>query len=263
MADPLREEAPEDKRRRLLAAASEGAIFDGVQRPWLTLGLLGAMLLLHLSLGLRMWSNGRVGWLGILLAQRPARLLTRAGGQDAELIAEGEVWRLLSCVFLHQSGLHLLLNGLAILGLGRLVESIWGRPRALAIFVLSGLFGSSLSWLGGTRLSVGASGAAFGLLAALVVFGFRFRSALPPELGRALRRRLLPWALLNLAIGALLPFIDNLAHLGGLLGGGLLALVLDPPAVPGRSGWPGVGPALALGLGTLLLATAAAVAWSW
>ncbi len=264
MAAPLtREPDPQAHRKRLLAAASEWGIFEGMRRPWLTVGLLVGLVAIHLSLGLRMWSNDRIGPIGVLLARRPKALLERAGGQSAPEIDAGELWRLISCVFLHQDGLHILLNGLALFGLGRLCESIYGRARLLLLFVLSGLGGSSLSYLGGTELSVGASGAVFGLLAAPIVFGWRFREELPTEIGRALRLRLIPWAVLNLLIGALIPFIDNLAHLGGLLAGAALAAVLSPPVVPGNEGHPWAGRLMVLGVGGLLAWAAVGVSGNW
>lgn len=266
MAGPLTERGADEReahRKRLLAAASEWSLFEGMRRPWLTVGLTTTLLVIHLALGTRMYLNGRVGPIGLLLARRPPALLDRAGGQSAADIDAGELWRLVSCIFLHQDGLHLLLNGLAFVGLGRLCESIFGRARLLALFVVSGMCGSTLSYLGGTELSVGASGAVFGLLAAPIVFGWRFREELPTELGRALRLRLLPWAGLNLAIGALIPFIDNLAHLGGLFGGAALAAVFSPPVVPGREGHPWTGRVLVAGSLALIGWAAFGVAGNW
>lgn len=272
MADPLNGEEGEryqrpasraDHARRLVRAASHHRLWVGMQRPWLTWGLLGVLIAVHLALGLRMLANGRTDLLGMLIVDRPEALLIRAGGQYAPAISRGQVWRLLSCVFLHGSGLHLFLNGLALAGLGRLCEALYGRRRLLFLFVVAGICGSTLSWLGGNRLSVGASGAIFGLLGAPIVFGLRHRDELPPPLSRWLVRSLPPWVVLNLGIGLLIPFIDNLAHVGGLLGGALLAVFMGNRVVPGRQG-PGWTQALMVGASVVALGLAAwGVAGRW
>lgn len=242
-------------RQRLVQAASGQRLWTGMKRPWVTWALLVTLVLVHLALGARMYSNGRVDLVGLLLAQRPDPLLIRAGGQYAAAIGRGETWRLVSCVFLHGDGLHLLLNGLALAGLGRLCEAIYGRARFLALFLVAGFAGAALSYLGGHRLSIGASGAVFGLLGAPIVFGWRHRAELPEGLGDRLRRSLLPWVVLNLVIGLVVPFIDNLAHFGGLVAGGTMALFLGTRVVPGREG----SRLVAVGL---LVACALALSWA-
>lgn len=247
MADPVSEGAPEpgrydrpttraEHRERLIQAASGDRLWRGMARPWLTWGLLALLVAVHLALGARLYALDKVDVAGLLAAQRPDALLIRAGGQYAPRIAQGELWRLVSCIFLHGDGVHLLFNGVALAGLGRLCEAVYGRGRFLFLFLWAGVCGSTLSYLGGHRLSIGASGAVFGLMGAAIVFGWRHRRELPPGLGDRLRKALQPWVVLNLFIGFLLPFIDNMAHLGGLLGGGAAALVLGNAIVPGREG---------------------------
>jgi len=226
----------EAHRRRLVQATSGGRLFEGMQRPWLTWGLVALLVVIHLLLGLRLLLTDRVGVVGMVTAPRPDVLLIRAGAMYAPRIDHGEVWRLVSCIFLHGDGVHIFFNGVALAGLGRLNEAIYGRRRLLFMFVAAGISGSLLSYLGGHRLSIGASGAVFGLMGAPIVFGWRHRDELPPGLGDRLRKALMPWVVLNLFIGVVVPFIDNLAHLGGLLGGCLLALLLGNRAVPGREG---------------------------
>ena len=262
-APPRRPRTGHEHRRHLVRRAAGHHLFEGMRRPWLTYGLLAVMALSHLALGLVMVVEGQTDLLGALIVVRPEALLVRAGGQAAAAIDQGEVWRLVSCVFLHNDGLHLFMNGLALFGLGRLCESLYGRPRFLFLFLLAGLAGSTLSYLGGHRLSVGASGAVFGLMGAPIVFGWRHRDELPEGLGDQLRRALLPWVGLNLLVGLMLPFIDNLAHLGGLLTGGALALLLGNRVVPGRQGasW-ATGLMVAFSL-ALLGGAAAGVASGW
>jgi rhomboid protease GluP len=107
--------------------------------------------------------------------------------------------------------------------------------RFLWLFLVAGVCGSTLSYLGGNTASVGASGSVFGLMGACIVFGFRYRLVLPPHIGDLFRRRLLPWVGLNLVIGAVIPFIDNLGHVGGLLGGAGFALVVSNRVVPAEA----------------------------
>ncbi|RME22406.1 MAG: rhomboid family intramembrane serine protease [Deltaproteobacteria bacterium] len=253
----------EAHRRRLVQATSGGRLFAGMQRPWLTWSLVGLLVAIHLLLGLRLLLTDRVGIVGVVTAPRPDALLIRAGAMYAPRIDHGEVWRLVSCIFLHGDGVHILFNGVALAGLGRLNEAIYGRRRLLFLFVAAGLAGSTLSYLGGHRLSIGASGAVFGLMGAPIVFGWRHRDELPPGLGDRLRRALMPWVVLNLFIGVVVPFIDNLAHVGGLLGGCLLALLIGNRVVPGREGSE-LGRSVLAALALVLIGAAAAgVAGQW
>jgi len=233
---PPRPRTREEHQQRLVQAASGQRLWDGMKRPWATWSLLGFMVLIHLALGLRLYLNDKVDLVGLVAAQRPDALLIRAGGQYARAISKGELWRLVSCIFLHGDGVHIFLNGAAFLGLGRLCEALYGRSRMLFLFLVCGVVGSTASYLGGHRLSVGASGAIFGMLAAPIIFGWRHAAELPPGLGARLHKALLPWVGLNLVIGFMVPFIDNLAHVGGMLTGAALALVLGNRVVPGKEG---------------------------
>jgi rhomboid protease GluP len=153
-----------------------------------------------------------------------------------EITESGQYYRLLSCVFLHGDFMHLALNMVALFGLGRLCEATYGKARFLWLVVFSGLCGSVLSLKGGVGLSVGASGAIFGLLGAGVVFGFRYRKELPAPLKAIFGRGLLPWVLLNIVIGLNVPKIDNLGHMGGLAGGAFLALIMGNQVIRGEEG---------------------------
>lgn len=229
--------------------------FDRLERlfPPVTLGLvvlLVGMYLTSLALSAQLPRGGLS-----LVPANPA--LARLGARIAGRVAE-EPWRLLSCALLHAGPLHLGLNGLAVLGLGRIAETVWGPGRLLGLFVGAALSGSLLSHALGVQRSVGASGAAFGLMGACLVYGWRHRGRLPEPLDQMLGRELGVWVLLNLAIGGLFPFIDQWAHVGGLLGGVLLSLGLggrlDPLDAPRPwVGWvlggvSGLALALAVGL---------------
>jgi rhomboid protease GluP len=183
----------------------------------------------------------------------------RAGALKATRLDQGELWRLGSALFLHGGWLHLLANLLAVASVGPAAEAVLGLEVALLVFLLGGATGNLASWTAGTPLSVGASGGLFAWLGALLVVGFRDRDHLGAVIGPALRRRILPWLLLNLLIGALLPVVDQRAHVGGLLGGLVLGALLgaeDPPA-PRRRRRAGLLAA------ALLLTAALGAAQSW
>jgi membrane associated rhomboid family serine protease len=135
-------------------------------------------------------------------------------------VGEGEVWRLVTAGFLHAGLLHLLFNMYALYILGSMLEPGIGRVRfALIYFVslLAGSFGALL--LQETGYTVGASGAIFGLMGGAVVI-LRNRGIDPMESGLGL------WIGLNLLITFTIPGISIGGHIGGLVGGALVAAVL-------------------------------------
>lgn len=156
-------------------------------------------------------------------------VLTQFGANIAPLIAMGEVWRLLTANFLHIGVVHLAFNTYALYLLGQEGEALFGSPRFVLIYLLSGLSGSILSFIVRTDvvLSAGASTSIFGLMGALTAFFVRNRQ----QFGDVGRRRLnnyIFFALLNLWIGFTVPGIDNLGHIGGYLGGLALGWMLCP-----------------------------------
>ena len=162
------------------------------------------------------------------------------GAKTNALLQSGEWFRLITPIFIHAGPLHLLLNSYALWMVGIQVEKLYGSARFLLIYLLSGVGGVAGSYIGQAILprifdppSVGASGAIFGLFGVLAVFGFRYRSELPPSIRRAVTAGVLPVIVINLFIGLSIPFIDNSAHVGGLLTGAALALII-PYIAPGR-----------------------------
>ena len=238
-------------------------LVDGLGRPWMTITLLVVIGLAHLLAGVIDFSQGLVNVAGIIVSQRSTGVLVVLGAMVGERVGDGEVWRLVSCLFLHGDGTHILLNGLALYGLGRLCESVYGPVRFLWLFLVAGMCGSTLSWLGGNAASVGASGSIFGLMGACIVFGYRYRLVLPPHIGDMFRRKLLPWVGLNLAIGVVIPFIDNLGHLGGLVGGAVMAMVVSNRVIPASPNPLRMRLVLALMCALTLTATAAMLLASW
>lgn len=197
-----------------------------VSSPRLTMALLASFVVMHGVTGLLDWRAGRASpWFAVFGA-RSTETLVALGGRSHALIAEGEVWRLLTCGWLHGDLSHLFFNSLAFWGLGRLCEAVFGPARMLWLFVVCVLGGSLLGQTGDGALSVGASGGVFGLMGALVGFGMRRRRTMAPALREVFTRQMWPWILLNLVIGAVIPFIDQRAHVGGLVTGAVWGLLL-------------------------------------
>lgn len=240
----------EQARRRLAAAVRS--------RPPMTLALIGLMLLIHVGTGVWDILYRKSGIYELFLGERSSETLLAWGARIPEAIAAGEPWRMLSCAFLHANTLHIAMNLIAFFGLGRLAEAIYGPIRFLHLFLLCALGGSLLSAVFLDVPSVGASGAVFGLMGACIVFGIRFRSRLPANVRAIFSRGLIPWVVLNLFIGFAIPRVDILGHIGGFVAGGLLALVLRSPVIPG-SDEPGASKARAL---LMAFTSAALLGWA-
>ncbi|MGI5916313.1 MAG: rhomboid family intramembrane serine protease [Anaerolineae bacterium] len=168
-------------------------------------------------------------WLAMTVAggsENPL-VLIRFGAKFNDLIVRGEYWRLISANFLHIGLLHLLFNTYALYILGLEVEMRFGRGRFLALYMLCGLAGSTLSFVGNPALSAGASGAIFGLMGAIIVHFVVYRESFGPRGQRQLSSLLLV-AGLNLMFGFTRPGIDNLGHIGGLVGGVVLGWAYNP-----------------------------------
>jgi len=171
------------------------------------------------------------GGLGGLFSPSPLTLVL-LGGKWVPLIAAGEIWRLVTANYLHGGLLHLVMNGFALATLGPLIERSFGWRKFFVLYTASGISGFLVSsfWRPGV-LSIGASGAIYGLLGFAVVFG-RFRSG---PAGRAISDQLMRWLMYGLLM-FLIPGIDSAAHVGGLIPGALLGLVLDPGEPRTRAG---------------------------
>ncbi len=188
------------------------------------------------------------------------------GAKVNAAIAAGQVWRLVTPLFVHAGLWHIFINMYSLNAIGPEVEAFFGSARMLAFYLLSGVAGVAMSVAFTPSPSVGASGAIFGLLGALGAFLFLHRSTFGRS-GSAQFRQIVIVALLNLGLG-LMPGIDNWGHLGGLIAGAGLTLALGPHYEPawdetGRARlvdhrpwhtlWPGAVIAAAL-LGLLVVA---------
>lgn len=154
--------------------------------------------------------------------------MVRWGANFSPFVTSGEFWRLLSANWLHFGVQHLALNAYSLYALGSQVESLFGRRRFLAIYLLSGVSGAVMSYWLTAGLSAGASTSIFGMFGAMLVYYYRQREVIGSESQAQLRRMLVLLAI-NVVFG-LLPGtrIDNWGHAGGLLGGVALAWFLCP-----------------------------------
>lgn len=171
--------------------------------------------------------------LGVRIGGFPPSVVVRALGakDNAAIFLGGEYYRLLTAMFLHGGLLHLAFNSWALYVLGQEVERLFGTGRFVAIYFISGLAGSVASYALTPSNSVGASGAIFGLIGALAVFYYASRAVLG-QLARAQLGSLITVLMINLFIGFSSPgIIDNVAHLGGLLGGAATGVLLAPRIV--------------------------------
>jgi rhomboid protease GluP len=149
------------------------------------------------------------------------------GALVRERVVAGEYWRMLTAPWLHGGTEHLVGNGIALYILGLVCEAAFGRAQFVVLYVLSGLAGSIVSMLLSAGPSVGASGAIFGLQGAAIVLLRRERDRLLVR-DRRVGFVLLIWAVYSIAGGLTEIFIDNGAHIGGALGGALVATRLYP-----------------------------------
>lgn len=153
-------------------------------------------------------------------------VLVRMGANVSGRVKEGEYYRLLSSVFLHAGLMHVFFNTYVLFALGGFFNRIFGDAKFLTVFFASGLCGSLSSvFFGHSTVSVGASGAIWGLFGSSLALAF-FKTSLLPEMVRLrLRRVTFINLLINLGI-SFLPMIDIWAHIGGGIGGFLVSLLI-------------------------------------
>lgn len=138
-------------------------------------------------------------------------------------IRAGQLYRLLTGIFVHNGLFHILFNCYALYAIGSQIESFFGKWKFTIIYLFSGLIGALFSMtFGGNYASVGASGAIFGLMGSLLYFGYYYRV----YLGNVVKSQIIPLIAINLLIGFLSPGIDNFAHIGGLIGGLLITIAV-------------------------------------
>lgn len=146
--------------------------------------------------------------------------VTRRFADNAVLVAQGEYYRMLTAAFLHAGLFHIGFNMFSLFLFGSQVEQALGAPRFLALYLLAAVGGSACSHFFGPPFTfgVGASGAVFGVLGAFYMSA-RARGLDTSQVGALIA--------INLLIGAVVPQIDNAAHVGGLLTGAALGAAFE------------------------------------
>jgi membrane associated rhomboid family serine protease len=183
------------------------------------------VLVFLISVLLSITQAGGVGGLGDVNVY----VLINMGAQVNVLVAQGQVWRIFTAMFLHLNLLHIGLNMLSLFFIGTAIELFYGKWRYLTIYLLSGIIGGIVSYFveGPNFIAVGASGAIFGVFGALGVFYFVNRRALG-RYGNGAITNWVFWLALNLVFGFSDPQIGIVDHIGGLAAGMVIALLLIP-----------------------------------
>jgi rhomboid protease GluP len=187
--------------------------------PVLTKLLLGVLVVLHLGAGVWELTHRKVLWFWAFFGSHSNPTLIEFGARAQGRVAQGELWRLVTCGFVHGDMIHLIVNSMALVGLGRLGEAVFGPARFLWIFVLSVVGGALAAQAHGGSISFGASGGLFGVMGALLSFGWLRREFLPAQMLEVFGKQLVLWTALNLIIGFFLPFVSSPSHVGGLITG--------------------------------------------
>lgn len=158
----------------------------------------------------------------------PAIKLFNWGGNATSEVQKGEWWRMASALFLHSSFMHVAMNMLGLYMVGRIVERTYGQGLFLMVYLGSGLIASAFSLIFSAQevVSVGASGAVFGVIGALLVGVIQNRQHLPRSFSSQTVGATTAFVLYSLANGLMSTGVDNAAHIGGFLGGALIALIL-------------------------------------
>ncbi|OPJ59000.1 rhomboid family intramembrane serine protease [Clostridium oryzae] len=149
--------------------------------------------------------------------------LVAFGAKANYLIERGQYYRIITSMFLHGGILHLASNMYSLLMLGVFLERVYGKNRYILIYMISGISGSILSFALSESISVGASGAIFGLLGAALVYGLEIRD----RIGKEFVFNIIQVIAINIIIGLNIKYIDKFAHIGGLIGGIIVAVLLS------------------------------------
>lgn len=200
-----KETTTEDIKELLEKRSKDFQIELKAKTPWITYALIAANVLVWLMLKI----------LSIKTNTEYSDLLVPYGAKANSLILNGEYWRFISAMFLHSNEVHLLINCYSLYMVGSQVEKLFGHINMIVIYFVAGFVGSIASFAFSPIVSVGASGAIFGLLGAMFYFAIKRPSLLKSGFGA----NLITTLVINLVYGFMNERIDNYAHLGGLVGG--------------------------------------------
>ncbi|MBZ0269436.1 rhomboid family intramembrane serine protease [bacterium] len=186
--------------------------------------------LVSLAIDLRWLTQGMSGGMLGILSPTWRALVILGGTQPADLVI-GRPWTMLTAIYLHGGLLHIVFNMMWVRNLAPPVGQVYGPARFFLIWTIAGAVGFLASdglpllGLGDARMSVGASGSIFGLMAALIIYGRATGQTM-------MTRQLVTWAVVLGAMGFILPGVDNMAHIGGFAGGWISASLLRRPLSP-------------------------------
>ena len=206
----------------LAGAPAQAQFYLKLTPPTVTKVLIGANLLVFVA----MIVFGKVvydTWTG----PETMEVLILFGAKVNGLIKNGQYWRLFTAMFIHIGVLHLLFNLYALYAIGPLVEGYFGHIRFITIYMLAGLFGSLASYAMSPAVSAGASGAIFGMIGAITIYFLKYHQNFGRR-GRAMLQNMVIIIVINLAFGMAGRGIDNWGHIGGLIGGAVVAWGLLP-----------------------------------
>ncbi|MBU3181810.1 rhomboid family intramembrane serine protease [Clostridium psychrophilum] len=187
-------------------------------KPWITIGIIAINVIMYLV----------TAYLSLVYAKgsifnSDINVLIMLGAKVNNLISQGQYYRFVSCMFLHGGIVHIGVNMYSLYAIGPMVERVYGKVKYIAIYFISGICASIFSYVFSTDVSIGASGAIFGLLGAVLILAIKSKE----KTGSGFIKSILSVICINIFIGATMPNIDNFAHVGGLLGGMLIAFMVN------------------------------------
>jgi rhomboid protease GluP len=185
-----------------------------------TYGTIGFTVVVFIFQWLGAYINGN----GVVCGQ--GDVICQAGAKINQAITAGEIWRFVSPIFIHVDIWHILVNMYSLYAVGPSVEMFYGKQRTAIVYLLSGISGVAFSLAFNSYVSVGASGAIFGIVGALALFLFRHRHIFGAVAKNQLQR-IIFIIFLNLMLGTS-AMIDNWGHVGGLLGGIFIGWLIGP-----------------------------------
>jgi len=173
--------------------------------------------------------TGSFGTFDAVWCTSESKILHDWAGCGPAMVEGGQLWRLFTLMFLHGNPTHIAFNAIALYSLGMDMERIYGPYRFLFIYIFGGLAGSLLSFAvrGSQEFTVGASGAIFAIAGMNLAFFYMYRDKLG-EMGEQRFQSMIRMVGINLVIGFLLIRVNNLGHIGGLIGGVLLGYMFIP-----------------------------------
>lgn len=202
------EETINQERRKVVAIRAK--------RPLVTYVLIAINIIVWILLNLYSLKSGK----------SYNELLNIFGAKVNIDIMRGQYWRFITPIFLHANITHLLINCYSLHAIGVTVERIYGQAKFIFVYLAAGIMGSLLSFMFSINPAVGASGAIFGLLGALLYFGVEY-----PKLFRAyFGHSIMTTIAINLVYGFMNAGIDNFGHIGGLIGGFLASGIVKVKA---------------------------------